>query len=264
MRSARIFLSCFLRSFLVGAGMNSRGMQNIGLLFALWPGLTAIHTGPESRSLAYRRYAGHYNCHPIWTPMLIGMFLRLEDLHSKGLLSAEMLDRFRNTTIHTLSAIGDSFFEGSLVVLWALSSALLVITGNAAWALIWSGLFIAGLIAFKFYSFILGWRSGLTALNNVKRWNLINRGDFIKHINALLAAALFSLLLAQGAFGLPGGLFSPVALNVKLLLIFSGCAIAFWALVFLTARLHAPRILAPLISLLALALALFFRYYAPA
>lgn len=258
MKSGRTLLHCFLRSFLVGAGMNGRGMQNIGLLFALWPGLKSIHSTPEARRLAYRRYAGHYNCHPLWTPLLIGMFLRLEDLHSRGLLPAEMLDRLRNATVHTLSAIGDSFFEGSLLVFWAVSTSLLAVNGGFIPALVWCIVFTTATILFKCYVFFLGWRSGLSALNNVKCWNLINRGDTLKMINAVLCAALFTLLLNQCAFGGLTGIFRPTQLSCMHLFIFAGAVLCFWGLSLLSARFPVPRFFAPLLALAVLALTIVF------
>ncbi len=267
MASARVLWTCFLRSFFVGAGLNARGMQNIGLLFALWPGLSSIHTTPETRSLAYRRYASHYNCHAWWTPLLIGMFLNLETAHSRGIFSAEMLDRFRNTTIHTLSALGDSVFAGSIVVFWALSTAIFAVFGLIWAAIAWSALFLIGITAFKLYGFTLGWRTGLNALLHVKRWNLINRGDTIKYVNALLLAGLFFCLLEQGGLGNlwdRPGLFGPADLSALSIAVFAACAALFWGLTLLALRLHVPRFFASFLIFIVLALAIFFVYYAPA
>ena len=267
MPSARILWTCFFRSFLVGAGLNARGMQNIGLLFALWPALRVLYPSSEALSLAYRRYAAHYNCHAWWAPFLIGMFLNLETAHSRGILPAEILDRFRNTTIHTLSAVGDSAFSGSIKILWALSTAIFAVSGLIWTAIAWSALFLLGITAFKFYGFVLGWRTGLNALHHVKRWNLINRGDTIKYLNALLLAGLFLCLLTQSGPGQWPGLFSPTGaagLSARSFTIFSACVVLFWSLTLLAARLQVPRFFASFLAVIILALAVFFVYYVPA
>ena len=48
----RDLLSCFWRTYLVGAGFNTRGLQNIGLSYAMDPGLRAIHDGEKAAALS--------------------------------------------------------------------------------------------------------------------------------------------------------------------------------------------------------------------
>ena len=71
-----------------------------------------------------------YNTHFFWTPLLVGLFLSLEEKIAQGVAPAEMLDNVKTTTAFTLSAIGDTFFSASLMGLWGLSAACLVAGGH--------------------------------------------------------------------------------------------------------------------------------------
>jgi len=183
---ARTLMSCFLRTYLVGAAFNTRGMQNVGLVFALEPGLRLIYSNPATRQLARKRYLFHYNTHMFWTPLLVGIFLSLEDKIARGLFPAQVLDSVKNTTIYTLSAIGDSVFGGTLLVFWSLTTILLYLAGLEPWALAWACAWFVALQLFKLSTFIVGYREGLKVLLRLRRWNLINWGQRLKLVNAVL------------------------------------------------------------------------------
>jgi len=191
--TARILLACLLRTWLVGAGINTRGMQNLGLAYAMDPGLKALYGGGERLRLARKRYAKHYNTHPFWTPLLVGIFLGMEKKISQGILTVELYESVRDTTIYTLSAIGDSFFGGSILVLWSLTTACLFLSGNASAAVVLGLVCFAGLIVFKCGTFWLGFREGLNVLHRLGRWNLINWGQRFKLVNAALLVAVWVL-----------------------------------------------------------------------
>jgi PTS system mannose-specific IID component len=185
---ARSLLLCFFRTYLVGGAFNTRGMQNIGLVFALEPGLRAIYPDPVERCRARERYQRHYQTHMFWTPLLVGVFLSLEAKIAKGLFPPQLLEKVKDTTLNTLSAIGDSVFGGTLLVFWALSSGCMTATGHAAWAAAWTVAWFAVLQLFKMATFLAGFREGLTFLQRLKRWDLINWGARLKLVNAALMA----------------------------------------------------------------------------
>ena len=127
----RAVIRSFFRSYLVGANFNTRGMQNLGLAYAMYPGLAAIHKDPARLRQAMKRYVRHYNSHPFWAPCLVGIFLSTEARIASGTFPPAMLDKVKDRTTYTLSAIGDSVFAGSLLIFWALSSACLLLAGQA-------------------------------------------------------------------------------------------------------------------------------------
>lgn len=190
----KTLLNCFLRSYLVGSAFNTRGMQNVGLIFCLEPGLRRIYPDLRQRLAARKRYMKHYNTHLFWTPLLLGVFLSFEDKVARGLLSSSVLEGVKNTTIYTLSAIGDSVFAGSLLVFWSLISILLALLGQIHLVVAWMVLWFVMLHVFKLATFAMGYREGLRFLLRLKRWNLINWGQRLKAVNALLLSIVLYLV----------------------------------------------------------------------
>ncbi len=186
--------ACFLRSYLVGAAFNTRGMQNVGLIYALDPGLRRIYLDRKDRMAARKRYMKHYNTHLFWTPLLLGVFLSFEDKVARGLLSVSVLEGVKNTTMYTLSAIGDSVFAGSLLVFWSLATTILALLGNATLLLWWMLAWFLALHVFKLGTFVMGYREGLSFLLRLKRWDLINWGQRLKSCNAVLMALVLYLV----------------------------------------------------------------------
>ncbi len=191
--SARVLLRCLLRTWLVGAGFNTRGMQNVGLAYAMDPGLRELYPDPEALRLARKRYAVHYNTHQFWTPLLVGIFLGMERKIAKGLFPVEMLENVRSTTVYTLSAIGDSFFGGSVLVLWSLTTACLFVAGHGSLAVVLGVALFEALVLFKALTFWFGFREGLNFLHRLSRWNLINWGRRFKLLNAALVVLFWAL-----------------------------------------------------------------------
>lgn len=179
-------LACFFRTYLVGACFNTRGLQNVGLAFAMEPGLRALYRDPASLKQARKRHLRLYNTHPYWTPFLVGYFLFLERKIAQGSLPPRALGRIRQTTSYTLSAIGDSVFGGSLLIFWSLSTICLLLYDQRALAFVWFGVALAAIQVFKAFTFWRGLTSGLTFLQKVKAWDLINKGQRVKITNALL------------------------------------------------------------------------------
>ncbi|EFL49275.1 PTS system mannose/fructose/sorbose family IID component [Solidesulfovibrio fructosivorans JJ]] len=190
---ARTLSACFLRCYLIGAAYNTRGLQHVGLTYAMEPGLTVLYPDPEKRDAVFARYLDLYNTHFFWTPLLVGLFLSLEAKIAKGVLPAEMLDNVKTTTAFTLSAIGDTFFSASVMGLWGLSAACLVAGGQyAALAVFAGGLFLAAQV-FKAATFRAGYREGFHVLRRLKRWDMVNLGRRIKLINAGLLTVFWML-----------------------------------------------------------------------
>lgn len=192
--SAAVLLRCFLRCYLVGAAFNTRGMQNVGLAYAVDPGLTAIHGQEAELRQARKRHVTHYNTHPFWTPLIVGVFLATERKIARGLFPVQVMENVRGTMVYTLSAIGDSFFGGSVLVCWSLTTACLLALELPGLAL-WLGVTcFLGLQCFKAATFWYGFREGFTVLQRLKRWRLIDWGQRVKMVNGALLAVLWYLV----------------------------------------------------------------------
>jgi len=108
-----------LRSLCIQGAWNFRGMQTAGYLYAVLPGLKAIH-GPDLPE-AVKRHNTFFNTQPYLAPTVMGINLNLEQ---QGRF--EMIPRVQPTVSGTLAAIGDSFFWATLKPLVALLCLLAV------------------------------------------------------------------------------------------------------------------------------------------
>ena len=236
--SSGLLLRCFLRAYFVNAAYNPRGLQNIGFIYAFEPALEFLY-GPGERLVEARmRYARHHNCHPFFTPMLLGVLLRLESGIANGVLPASVLESFKDTTANTLSAIGDSLFNGTLLVTWALVSACLILAGLPEKTLWFTVQCFVLLQVFKLLSCALGFRKGMDALFLLRRLDLINWCDRLKYVNAVLL-----------------GLFLWLALPDAPMAAWAGLALYLLCMGWLVGRSHISRVFVAL-ALLAVAVAL--------
>ena len=222
------FLHVFLRTYLVGAAFNMRGLQNVGFMYAMDPGLAAIHKDSNELRKARNRYARHYNCHLFWAPLVAGMLLHTESEIARGRMSPATFSAIKDTAVNTLSALGDSVFGGTLLVTWGLVMAACVISGHPWLALAATAALFMALQIFKFCTFIAGVRYGLSAIFWLRRWDLINWGDRLKTGNALILLLVLFLCLPDVNDSAPLWALAVVCL-----------ILAAW----LTARLHIPRAL---------------------
>jgi len=192
--NAKILIRTYLRCYFVGAAFNTRGLQTVGLALAMEPGLAVLYPDPVERRQVWKRYLKVYNTHPFWTPFLVGIFLALESRIAHKQFPDSMLDQVKSTVVFTLSAVGDSFFGGSLTVFWALCTACLLAAGQT-WAAFGLGLALfAALNIFKIGTFVMGYRQGFASLTRIRRWDLVNWGRRLKVLNAALLVVLWVLV----------------------------------------------------------------------
>lgn len=223
--NSRILLGCFFRSYMVSAASNADGLQNVGFLYAIEPALAALYKDGTELAEARMRYARRYNSHPFFTPMLLGIFLRLEADIAARRMSPAVLLSVKDTTANALSAIGDSFFNGTLLATWALLSCCLLLADLPERAVAFTALCFFSLQAFKLTSFYMGFSKGLAVLAFLRRLDLINWGDHFKYCNAALLGYFLWLCTPDAPVLVFGG--------VALYLVLAGWVIG---------KLHFPRI----------------------
>ena len=192
--SLKTMLRCFLRSYLTSSAFNTRGMQNIGLAYAIDPGLQEIYPDHHNLQRARRRHVKLYNSHHLWNPILIALFLNLEKKISRGLFPPQAMPKVKSTLVFTLSAIGDSFFSGSLLVTWSLITILLIFLNLGAFALALGIALLVVVQIFKLITFHKGATQGLIFINQLKKWNLINWGSRLKQLNSFLIPAFWLVI----------------------------------------------------------------------
>lgn len=186
------FMRTFVRCWLGGACFNTRGMQNVGMTFAMIPGLGAIHKDRAEYRKALKRYARHHQSHPFWLPCLAGIYLNLEKAIASGRMPEKMFPKVKDTMSYTLSALGDSVFAGSLLVFWALATTAMLLAGMHVAPFVLGLTLFAGLQAFRAATFLAGLRHGMQFLDRLRRWDLINWGARLKLANAVLLALVWA------------------------------------------------------------------------
>ncbi len=198
----RTSLHCLLRVWFMGAAITTRGMQHIGLLFVIDPALKALYQDSHGLSQARSRYLGHINTHPMMSPIFVGLILALESLVATQKIPAQNMQKIIHTTSETFSAIGDSFFSGTLVVFWALVATLFILHGYTTEAIIWTCFLLAVLLLFRVYFFFLGLNTGLMVLTKIRSLNLINQASRLKVVNALLIATVYGSIFHKVDIGI--------------------------------------------------------------
>lgn len=181
-----VALNCLARTCCVNAAVTARGMQQIGLAFVLAPAFRCLYPKPEDRARAFARYGGHSNTHVFMVPLYVGIVLSLEMQIARGALPEAAVGVVRETLATTLSALGDSFFSGTLLPLWALVSVFLLLAGQIGLMAALAVAFLALLLLFRVLSFFAGLRHGMPVLLRLKRLNLINWVDRLKIVNAVM------------------------------------------------------------------------------
>lgn len=187
----RLLVRIFLRTYLVGAVYTMRGLQNVGLVFILHPALQHLYGhDPAALQRARHRYLGLYHTHPCWTPALVGLFVFLEERIAQGRLAPQALATVRSTMVFTLSGLGDAFFGGGVLTVWALVHCALLLQGLWGWAALWTGGVGVALQVVKLLTFFRAYAQGLAFVQELKGWDLINWARRLKVVGALVVAVV--------------------------------------------------------------------------
>lgn len=186
-------LRCLARCGCINAAISTRAMQEVGLLFALEPGLRALYPPGTLRQEALARHAGHSNTHPYMMPLYLGIILSLEQQVAEGKLPAAAIGGVSRTLSTTLSAIGDGFFEGAVLPCWSLVCVIFVLCGHIWAAIGLTVIFVAAMVTFRLGIFFYGLRHGVAALQWLKRLTLIDWAGRIKQMNAIMLALLLGV-----------------------------------------------------------------------
>jgi len=133
-------LRIFLRSFLIQASWNYRGMLNLGFLFTIRPGLSRLFEREEDRQAAALRHAGFFNTHPYMASYAIGATLAAEEeAIERGDGDTQSVLRLKRSLCGPLGALGDNLFWGH----WRPVCAVIGVLGAYLWGLWGPVLFLA-------------------------------------------------------------------------------------------------------------------------
>ncbi len=175
----------FLRSFLVQASWNFKGMQNLGFAFMTIPAMKGCSAGdgePAGRECLAQ--TDFFNTHPYLAGGLAGVALSLRESTPVDRDYLGMEAEAKETFMGPMAAAGDDFF-------WA---GLRPLTGAAGIILVMAGFPLAGVAAFlalyNFWHLRARWRSvraGLMGQEALLQW--LRAEEFPRKARRLRAAA---------------------------------------------------------------------------
>jgi mannose/fructose/N-acetylgalactosamine-specific phosphotransferase system component IID len=191
------------RSFLIQGAWNFRGMQNIGFVYSMLPGLKAL--AGDGTEKAAGRHLRFFNTHPYMAPTIMGVVLNLEEQGDTATAG-----NLKQTISSSLAAIGDTFFWGTLKPIMALLFLLTVLM-DQVWGI---ALVLVGYNAIHVWTmtwgFVHGYRRGPEAVIEMGRILSVNRTRKISYAIPLLAGMV--LVALPWGKGLVGGL--PVLVGI--------------------------------------------------
>ncbi|WP_373046555.1 PTS system mannose/fructose/sorbose family transporter subunit IID [Vulgatibacter sp.] len=223
-----VLLRIFLRSLLLQATWNRRGMQNLGFAYAIWPGLKALYPDEASRARAAARHLAFFNTHPYLASAILGGALFHEERVARGEEPPEAVERFKSALMGPFAAVGDSFFWLSLRPFAGMIAALL-----APWIGLWAvaaflALYNVPHVAFRLSLFLEGYRRGDRVVERVARASLPKWGARLRRVSAVgggVAVVVGAFLVTGPGLPVDGAVWLAVIGGVSLL-VFLGT----WAL----------------------------------
>lgn len=187
------------RSLFIQAGFNPEGLQNLGLVFAIYPALQQLYPEGEALNAAVRRHLATFNTHPYVAAGIVGGILFHEERIARGEEPAEQVVQFKASLMGPLAALGDGFFWLSLrPAVGAFSVALVPVLD--VWA---AALFLVLFNTVHLYArgrfFLLGYRYGDGLVAHLSAAHLPLWGERLRSVAAACAGGLVAWLAL--AFG---------------------------------------------------------------
>lgn len=199
--SRTVRMRVFWRSLFIQAGFNPRGLQSLGLTYALLPALKALYPDPAAESDAVHRHLStSFNTHPYVAAAIVGGILHHEERIARGEQAPESAEHFKASLMGPLAALGDGFFWYSLrPACGALCAALIP----------WLGVYSALLFLFLYNTvhftararfFSIGYRSGDALVGQLARANIPRWGERLRSVSAMSAGVLAAYLSVVVAY----------------------------------------------------------------
>lgn len=176
----------FLRSLTLQASWNRKGMQSLGVAFALWPALRWLYPSQADRIRAVRRHLAFFNTHPYLAAAILGGALGLEERIARGDEGPESVQRFKEALMFPFAAVGDSFFWLSLRPL-AGAVAALAFPWIGAWSvLVFLAIYDVPHVALRLGMFVAGYRDGEGVVARLRALGLSGAGTALRRLLAAL------------------------------------------------------------------------------
>ncbi len=187
----------FRRSLFLQASWNPKGMQNLGLAWALYPALHWLYPDPAARQAAVERHLSPFNTHPYVAAAIVGGVLYHEERIARGEEGPERVVAFKQALMGPLAALGDGFFWLSLKpAVGALCCALVPALG--AWAaVLFVVLYNSVHLALRIKLFQLGVTMGDRLVEGIAEEHLPLWGARLRAVSASCAGGIAAWLALQ-------------------------------------------------------------------
>jgi PTS system mannose-specific IID component len=189
-----VLLRVLLRSLALQASWNPKGMQNLGLAYALFPALEQLYPDKKAQEAAVQRHLVFFNTHPYVAAAIVGGVLYHEQRIARGEEPPDKVVAFKAALMGPLAALGDGFFWLSLKpAVGAICAALVPLLHE--WAVV-VFLLLYNLVHFtlraRFYW--MGLTLGDRLVEAIARANLPTRGARLRSVAAACAGGLAAWL----------------------------------------------------------------------
>jgi len=154
----------FLRSLLIQASFNFRGMQNLGVAFSLLP-LVKYKLIKERAADFLKKHMVFFNTHPYFSSPILATIARLE-------VDGERTDEVKKILGGPYAAIGDAFFWGALKPLGAVCAVLIALLGSNLAPLTFLLLYNVPHLWLRVGGFIYGYRGEKDGIEFIGTLNL--------------------------------------------------------------------------------------------
>lgn len=201
-------LHIWFRLLLLQASWNFERMQGIGFFYALFPGLKKLYSKEKLAEVSLK-YAGYFNTHVYFAPLVAGAVLKLEEDRASANTDLEVeIEDFKEMVAAPYAAIGDAFFWGGLRPLAAGVTLFFAVKGILWAPLIFLLLYNIVPIWFRILFFARGYRQGLKSIEFIQHhklpdWAIHTKEAAVVVLGGLSALMVFSHLTEQQ---LPGWL----------------------------------------------------------
>ena len=199
----------FLRTFFLQALWNFERLQNIGMLYILYPVFKKLYADKEERKQALLRHIGFFNTNPYMANIIIAMVVNCENNIASGKeQNIKKPDMIKSVMAGPVAAIGDSFFWGTWRPFVSFVAILLIILSmnmfsiNFLWVapVIFIVLYNVVHLAFRYWSLVISFRLDDKMIKLVSKLEIKFIEDIFKIIGLIIIT--FALFFYFKTFGL--------------------------------------------------------------
>ncbi len=169
--------SIFVRSIAYNSSFNYERQLNLGWAWSIMPILRKLYKDdPEQMKLALQRHLEFNNITPFICTVLFGITVALEEQNANDeSFDTESINAIKVGLMGPLSAIGDSFFFGTLRVIAAGLGCSLALEGNMMGPILYLVLFNVPNFASRYYLMFKGYELGTNFLTKVEESGILDK-----------------------------------------------------------------------------------------